>query len=286
MRRHEQDDVIREDHSTSTRRRTRRAPARPRSRAALLLLGLTAAGACTHLPPPAQQQLAQAEQEYRQNNLAGSAGRLDTILRDYPGYRQSAEAYYLRAKIRISQSNRLGAVADLKKCLSLSMDADLTARAHATAGTMDFEAGDWAGAMRHFEAGIGRLPEKPDTDLFRYRYGICQARMGEWGAARLQFTAVFQRYPQSSVAGRAREWFDWPHDYFVLQCGVYRSESGARKRVAELERAGLQARVEKRIRAGQTLFAACVGSYRRYDQAQEALRSVKTSCSGAVIAPG
>ena len=80
--------------------------------------------------------------------------------------------------------------------------------------------------------------------------------------------------------------FEWPWDYYVIQCGVFRDQAQAAKAAQKLQAAGLSARVESRQRIGEGVYMVCVGTYPKFDQAQDALRSVKTKSPGAIIAPG
>jgi len=240
---------------------------------------------CVELPAPAKEQLAQAEKDYRGQNYREASNKLEDILRKYPEYKQSAEAYYLRSQVRVAQNNKLGASTDVKKCLSLSMNPDLTARAHATAGQLAFETGDFPDAAQHLEAALRKIPEKPPADLVRFRLAVCLARIGEWRKARPQFAAVYQRYPDSAVAAQAKALFEWPWDYFVIQCGAFRDQAQANRLAQKLTAAGLSARVESRPRLGEGLYTVCVGIYPKFEQAQEALRSVKGKSPGAVVAP-
>lgn len=257
--------------------------ARQWTSAALLLLS----SGCVELPRPAQEQLSQAETDYRERRYPAAQTKLDGVISDYPSYRQAAEAYYLRAMCRIAQSNKAGASADIAKCLELATSADLTRRAHATAAELDYEAGRYKDAQRHFEQALSRSGERKleQQDLLHLRYGMCLQRLGEWQAARMQFAMAMQRSPGGTVATQARAMADWPNDYFVIQCGVFRDAAAAAKRAAELQRMGLPAKVEVRSRAGQTIQTVCVGNYSTFEQAQKALPGVKGKAAGAVIFP-
>lgn len=256
-----------------------------RPRIALVFAGLSCAG-CVELPQPAQEKLKLAEKDYRGRDYRAATARLDEILRDFPEYKQSAEAYYLRAECRIASNNKLGAASDLKKAIALSNDARLTADSHASAGTLAYESGNMTEAARHYEDALKKLPEKPPTDQIRYNYAVALMRQGDWRKAREQFGLVAQRYPGSSLAGNARDKLEWPFDYFVIQCGAYRDRPSAEKLSTKLQGTGLATRVESRQRAGETVHIVCVGSYPRYDLAADALRSVRAKSSAAVIVPG
>jgi tetratricopeptide (TPR) repeat protein len=248
-------------------------------------MALPLVAGCVELPAPAQQQLAQAEIDFRARNYRDASAKLEDVLRQYPEYKQSAEAYYLRAQVRIAQNDKLGAAADLKKCLALSNDAKLSARAHASAGQLAFEAGDFKGASDHFGEALKKLPENPPADLTRFRYALCLQRIGDWPKARQQFAMVVQRYPNSSVGQQSKAMFEWPWDYYVIQCGAFRDQAQAGKAAQRLQAAGLVVRVEPRQRLGETLYTVCVGNYGKYGLAEEALRGIKTKSPGAVIMP-
>ena len=238
------------------------------------------------LPAPAQEKLKAAEHDYRAHDYRAAETKLDDILKDFPEYKQSAEAYYLRAQCRIASNNKLGAAGDLKKCIALSNDPLLTSDAHASAGTLAFESGNVLDAAHHYEEALKKAPEKPPTDQIRYNYAIALMRQGEWRRARVQLGLVFQRYPGSTLAGNARDKFEWPFDYFVIQCSAFRDKVAAEKQSTKLQGAGLATRVESRQRVGETVYIVCVGSYPKYDMAADALRSVKIRCPGAAIVPG
>ncbi|MEK6643850.1 MAG: SPOR domain-containing protein [Planctomycetota bacterium] len=254
--------------------------------AALICAALISVVGCVELPPPARDQLSEAEKDYRNREYKGAATKLDDILRQYPEYQQSAEAYYLRAQVRAVQNNKVAALTDAKKCISLSHDADLTARANATAGAMCFEAGNHRDAVNFFEAALKKMPETPPTDLVRFRYAVSLQRIGDWRKARPAFATVYQRYPNSTLANQARLMFEWPWDYYVIQCGAFRDAAAANKLAQKLQGNGVSARVEQRQRLGETLHTVCVGSYPKYELAQEALRTVKSRSPAATIEPG
>ncbi|MBI5762149.1 MAG: SPOR domain-containing protein [Planctomycetes bacterium] len=254
--------------------------------AAVMCVVLLPLVGCVELPPPAREQLGEAEKDFRNREYKSAATKLDDILRAYPEYQQSAEAYYLRAQVRAQQNNKVGALTDAKKCISLSQNSDLSARANATAGAMCYEAGNHKDAIHFFEAALKKLPETPPADLVHFRYATSLQRIGEWRKCRPQYAIVFQRYPGSSLANQARLMFEWPWDYYVIQCGAFREASSANKLAQKLQGNGVSARVEQRQRLGETVHAVCVGSYPKYELAQEALRTVKARSPGATIEPG
>ncbi len=240
---------------------------------------------CSKLPPAAIQQKLDAEVAYRNRNYNAATETLDAFLVRYPDHPDSAEAYYLRALCRAQQSNKYGASADAQQCIRLSSHSGLTAKAEAMTATLLFETGKEAAALPHYAKALKGLDDEPPTDLVRYRYAICLQHQGQWRDARLEFAAVYQRYPQSACAPHAKQMYEWPHDAFSIQCGAFRDKHKAEQLTQQLKRAGLSVRIEPRTRSSELLQFVYVGRYTHYDQAQHALRTVRRHVSDAIIRP-
>ena len=249
---------------------------------------------CAQLPDSAWQQLKQAQRDYDNRAYHVAEGKLDAVLKKYSGRGVplhegepafAAEAYYLRSLCYTKLSNKARAESDARHCLKLSKDPKLTARAHATLATLLYETNRIKEALPHFAEALKGLPEKPPTDLLRYRFGLCLQRENHWKEARLQFAAVFQRYPKGSPAQHAKRLYDWTHDYYSIQCGAFREKGKAAKLERRLKRAGLPSRVESLPRSGELLYMVYVGQYPRYEQARDALSSVQRHISDAIVMP-
>lgn len=251
---------------------------------ATLAIAFVSSG-CAELPASAKQQKLDAEVAYRERNFSRAEATLNDFLTQYPNHVESADAYYLRALCHTEQSHKYRAVADVNNCIRLSRDADLAAKAHAMAGALLFEQGKFNDAATHFAAALPRLPETPPTDLVRYRYALSLQRLGDWSKARLEFAAVFQRYPGSDLAPHARLMYEWPSNHFAIQCGAFRDAAGAEEFKKKLVAKGLSVSVDRRPRAGESLYVVFVGRYPRYDQAEESLREVRRHVPDALIKP-
>jgi TolA-binding protein len=255
------------------------------ARTSALLIAAVFLTGCAELPASAKQQKLDAEVAYRNADYRGAVGTLDTFLARYPNHREAAEAYYLRALCHAKQSNKCRAASDAQQCIRVSAQSDLTAKAHAMAGALLYESGKESAALSHFAKALRSLPEEPPTDLVRYRYALCLQHEGHWKEARLEFAAVFQRYPSSTLAAHAKRMYDWPHDYFSIQCGAFREKSGAKKLLRKINSAGLKGRIESRLRSGEVLQMVYVGKYPRHDRAQDALSAVRRQVPGSLIVP-
>lgn len=240
---------------------------------------------CTELPLTAKQDVDRARDAYLKRDYQTARTTLDGVLGSYGHYTGAAEAYFLRSKILAETSNRAAALRDARRCIELSRDKSLTARAHASAGALEFEAGNKAAALDHYAEALKGLPERPPADVIRFRYATCLMHVGRWKDARRELATVLQRYPSGDIAEHARRLQAWPGDYFVIQCGAFRDRASATKQVNQLQRAGVSARVESMSRQGQALQTVVVGEYSTYSAAKAALPPVKSRVSGAVIAP-
>ncbi len=246
---------------------------------------LTFAAGCAGLPASAKEQLTQAYSQYTDEDYRAAAAILDAILNEYPRHHESAEGYYLRALCNTRQSMKERATADVLACIRYSKQKDQTGKAHAMAGTLLLEAGRTSTAARHYAMALQALPEAPPADLVRYRYGLCLQREGRWREAKLQFAAVYQKYPASDLADDARRIYRWNHDYFTIQCGAFRERVGATTHMKTLKEAGLRARVETQPRSSRLLYMVYVGQYPKYYLAERALRTVRRQAADALIVP-
>ncbi len=263
---------------------SRQSNRRPILVAAALTI-LFALPGCAELPASAKQQKLDAEIAYRERNFSKAETTLTDFLSHYPDHVESADAYYLRALCHAEQSHKYLAVTDARNCIRLAQDSELAAKAHAMAGALMFEQGKFNEAASHFASALPGMPEAPPTDLVRYRYGLSLQRIGDWQKARLEFAAVFQRYPGSDLAQHARRMYDWPHNCFVIQCGAFRDAGGAEELKNKLVSRGLSATVERGSRSGESLYVVYVGRYPQYDQAEASLSAVRRQVPDALIKP-
>lgn len=237
------------------------------------------------LPYHAMQQLNQAKQDYQGQDYLAATGTLDKILNTYPKNPGSAEAYFVRALCHSKLSNKKQAESDARKCIKLSPQADLTSDAHATLATLLYESGRTREALTHFSEAFKNTRGRSNEDVVIYRYALCLQREGQWKEARIQFEQIYQHYPNTTTAQHARRLFDWPHDYYSIQCGAFRDKGAASMQSRELRRSGLSSRVERRRRSGEQLYTVYVGKYSRYGQAKDALPSVRRQIRDAFVMP-
>jgi tetratricopeptide (TPR) repeat protein len=249
------------------------------------LLAFPLVAGCTELPLHVKQQLHQAESDYRNNDYAGANAKLDDILKVFPSCRDSAHAYYLRGLCKLKHRDKPGARADISRCIEISTDPVLTAKAHATLGTLCYEAGNLRDAIANYEKAVPSLPDVPPTDVVRFDYGVCLIREGRWQQGRAELAAVIRGYPSGSAAGAAQSLADWPRDYFSIQCGAFRDRAAAESLVKSLKKKGVTARVELRSRSNVKLYLVLVGQFNTFDQAEQSLSAIEAKVPDAHVAP-
>jgi tetratricopeptide (TPR) repeat protein len=237
------------------------------------------------LPVSEKVKLVKAEEQFRAGDYAGAQAALDDIISRYPKYNETASAYYLRAHVHERSSRLAPATQDVQHCIALSKDPKLTALAHAMAGGLLFDAGNSDAARAHFERAMTDLPDEPPMDVARYRYGICLQRAGQWKQARQQFAAVSQRYAGQPIAERARRLYDWPHEFFSIQCGAFREHKPANEMSGRLRKARLNGWVHTQTRAGTKLYTVYCGRYPDYEQAKQGLVAARRVVSDAHVVP-
>ncbi len=256
----------------------------PMLRVSVLALLLTGVG-CTQFPEPARRSIIEGTRAYEGRQYAAAAVTLDAVIRDHPTAPESAEAFYVLALCRIRQGRLADARSDLDRCLDLSVRPDLTARAWATRGAVEYDAGAWDRAAEMYEKALRDLPERPPTDLVRYRCGTALQRLGRWDDARGMYAALLHHYPDSPHAADARRRFSWNRSYFAIQCGAFASESQADALLGKIRSVLPDTRRESEARFDRPMFLVYAGRYPTYAEAERGLPQVRKHVPGAFIVP-
>lgn len=255
---------------------------RPRMR---LFFAAVLCGGCVDLPPAGKVKLADAEKSYRANDIRKATQTLDEIIREFPEHRESAFAYYLRALCHERADRVVDAGRDVQKCIALSTNPTLTAKARAMAGAFYFDSGNVTAAIEQYAKAVEALPKEPPADMVRYRYGVCLQRHNEWANARKQFEIVIRDFPASQAAPWARRMLQWRHEFFSVQCGVFRDRGAAASLAGRLTSARLNGWYEPQIRDGATMQVVFSGRHKTYELAKAAVASVRRIAPDAAVAP-
>lgn len=240
---------------------------------------------CADLPPAGRQMLLTAAGRYSAGQYGAAQQAAETFLRQYPGSPAAAEARYVRGLCRLRAEQPEAARADFAAAAEGAQRPDLRAYALAALGNLAFAAGDLGEAARYYARAEPDLPMRPPADEILYRYGLCLQRAGRWGEARRQFSRVLHHFGDRPAAAGARRAFNWPHDYFAIQCGVFRRADNAERAVADLGRRGIPAKAEYSSVEGEAAWRVLTGMYPTYEQARADLPRVRRAEPSAIIVP-
>jgi tetratricopeptide (TPR) repeat protein len=244
-----------------------------------------AVGACASLPQAGKQRLLEARRCYDGRDWAGAERAAGLVIAAYPNAEEIAEAYYLRGLSRVRDGRATEALADLREARRRSKRKDLACRADIAVGMVLQEQGAYARAASSYDRAVeGKdVPDLLAEALFNL--GLCRERAGQWRAARQAFDRLLRRFPSDPHAVDARRHAAWPHQYFAIQCGVFRNRANASSLLGRLRGQGLDAYIESRptSRAGDN--AVRVGRFGDYSAAGRALPSVRRVVPDAFIVP-
>ena len=240
---------------------------------------------CTQLPPEAKQQLETARDQYQSAHYSDAVATAGKFLALHASHPVAAEAYYIRGQSYLKLGQTKQARADLQQALDSSKRPDLTARLHATLGSLDYADDNLMAAADHYRQAVPALPNVPPKDLVLFRLGLCLQRQGEWPEARKHFAQLISDYPASRVAESAKPRFNWPHDFFTIQVGAFSKPELAQRQLTVLRQAGLPAQQRLDTRSGRPLYVVQVGQYQTYADAQTNLPKVQTAAGEAIIVP-
>jgi len=250
------------------------------------ILSLLFTAGCASISGADRQLLLSASQDYQRGKHSTASHSLDAFLSKHPNAPESAEAYYLRGLCRAQQDRPGPALADLQNGLRLSRRPDLTARIHAAAGSLHFDAGAYAQAAYHFASWRRSLPkdERLGEEIL-YRHAASLQRDGRWDEARDRFDELLKLYPAGPRSADARRRRDWSSDAYSIQCGAFSRKASALTLVKRLKDAGFDARLTPEPRGEVSLQMVLVGRYPEYGDACAALPLVQTVAPDAIVVP-
>lgn len=257
---------------------------RPRARCCIAAVLLAAAG-CATLPAGAVRNIDQATSLYRSGRYAEAQHLLDQVTSQHPKARGVGEAYYVRGLCRLKQNQKEQARSDFKSALATSDRPELSGRVNAQLGHLCYLDSDYAQAVTYYERAVNDLPDEPPADEVYFRYGDSLQRTGQWKKARTVLPKVWQLFSGSRMETYARRKFAWPHDYFAIQCGAFRSVARANELAHQLRGQGLSAAVQLNAGSSSAMHTVYVGSFSRYADAERELSRVRAVVGDAIIVP-
>lgn len=240
---------------------------------------------CTGLTREQQDLLWKGEDAYRRKQYMTAIVHLDKFLGQVEGKPEVGKASYLRGLCHARTQQRAQAYADLRRAVGIEGDSEILWRAYVTLGSLQFDDGDWSGAVESLSAGRSRMPSAPPRDVVLYRIGLCQERLGRWDESRTTFAELVSAFPSSPQAAGARRRLELSPRYFSIQCGVFREQKNAEGQQLQLRRQNLPAVVRSEQRDGKSVFVVLSGEYASYEEAKRRLPEVQKAAPDAVLWP-
>jgi tetratricopeptide (TPR) repeat protein len=241
---------------------------------------------CTRLPASAVRQIGEAHRAYQAGRYAQAQRLVTPVIAKHGDKPDVAEALYVRGLSRLKTGQTVTARADFESALGVADRDELIALLHAQLGNLDYEAGQYQGAIAHFrDAQRLGLPSRPPSDRVLARYADSLQRVGRFREAKTVHARLLVRFPHGQAATQVRQQGTWAKDYYTIQCGVYSKPESARRAAADLGEKGLDASAWREDRNGAVRHVVRTGRYRTHAEATRALAAVRRVVPDAFIVP-
>jgi len=200
---------------------------------------------------------------------------------------QTAEVYYLRGLCyqQMEPPKYLEARHDFEKAIKKSHGSLMGALSRAALGHIYFEEQppDYQQAVEQYLAALPDLEDKPPEDTVLYHLGVSLQRLGRWKEADLYLSQCFNKFPESSFADYAKDYFG--AGTFRLQLGVFDDLKNAQAQIQQALDLGWPADWTAQEKNGKLLYMVRTGQYDTYDLAREALAELQQFQGQAIIVP-
>ncbi len=240
---------------------------------------------CEGVPPGGREMLARANTAYARGDYAAGNASAGEFLRRFASSVGAGEAYYLRGLCRVRLGQHDAARADFAAGAAIADRPELKAYCQAMLANLAYDRGEIDAALAGYAASVPYLPARPPTDEILFRYGVCLQRTGRWEEARHVFSRLLDEFATSREADAARSRFAWRHDYFAIECGVFRHVGEANRAAGRLRDLGLDTSVEFVRLDGQAAWRVLSGRYPTYNEAADGLARVRAIEPQARIVP-
>jgi tetratricopeptide (TPR) repeat protein len=247
------------------------------------LLTSVAAG-CSSLPPAAITQITQADESYRLARFDDVERSTGSVIREYGGHAQTAEAYYLRALARIRRGRRDDARSDLRAGLRLCKRDDLRGAMSHQLANLAYDDADYSAAATWYEASAVNPPAGMQGDDVRLKRGNALMRSGDFSRARQTYRRLAATN-KGDAGQAARRKLEWDVDYFSIQCGAFSTPQRAIAAARELRQKGLDVSTRMVGRGGRARHLVLVGKYATHSGAMREWATVKRYQPDAFIVP-
>lgn len=246
-----------------------------RGPAVTAVLLATLSGCAGQLSQEQRMWLDRGRQCYEREDYGCAIDQLSRFLSQVDQGPEVAQALYIRGMSHAQAGLRPAAYADLRRCVALPGEQDVTWRSYIVLGTLHFEDQQWAEAARDLRAAVTRMPNVSPKDAVLYKRGLCYERSGHWSEAQGCYRDIATGFPGGRYAAVARRRLQLNADHFAIQCGAFRERDNAETLSRSLGREGLSAYVRRELRGRTALYVVLVGRYATYDDALRQLAMVR-----------
>ncbi len=238
-----------------------------------LLLLLT--GCANRLTEQQQMWLARGQERYERKDYVRAIDPLNRFLSEVNEGPEFAQALYIRGMSNAQAGRRPQAYSDLRRCATTPTETDITWRAYIVLGTLHFEDEQWSQAAQSLQAAARRMPADPPKDFVLFRIGLCQERIGQWGATSRFYAEITRTFTSGPYVKAAQRRLQLNANHFAVQCGAFRERVNAENLQTDLNRKGLDAYIREETRGRTAMYIVLAGRYADYDDARGQLALVK-----------
>ncbi|HUU59920.1 MAG TPA: SPOR domain-containing protein [Phycisphaerae bacterium] len=199
---------------------------------------------------------------------------MDAFLKDYGESARADEAYYYRARSRYRLKDYRGAKADILETLARTRHEAIRASSLIVLGDVGYDTGDMPLAEQNYREALALAPQaSAPADYVLLRLGVVLQRRGKWDEADRQFDRLDYVFPGSDLSRlaarkvRATAW--------TVQVGAYQRRAGAEAGAAKFRAQRFTPEIRPARNGGQPFFVVCVGRFRTYDGATQALKDLQ-----------
>lgn len=250
--------------------------------AAILCVAGTGLGCNAHLSLNAKALLYSGNEAYRRGDYQATVTNMDAFVKEAGRSRRVAEGFYLRGLANLKLKNREGAKVDFGHAVSRTRDKEIRSHSLNALGDIAWDEDDMEQAASCYAKSLESTNRgKKPADHSHYRLGCVLQRQAKWRDADVQFSQLDYFFHGSDLAMRAarrincRAW--------TVQAGVFSQKAGANTVVEELRGKNLAARVEPLLGREKLVFIVQVGRHAAYEQAVEALKTVRQHVDDAFV---
>jgi tetratricopeptide (TPR) repeat protein len=240
------------------------------------------AGCGSELSPMGRLSLEAGRQAFADGNHGSVRMHMTDVLCEGMRTSGAPEALYYRGRSTAALGDTANARVDLEKALAIAKDKNLAGGCALLLGDLDYDEGAFADALRYYDLALANLPvNETPADHVGLRLASLLQRFGQWERADVILDRLifhFEGTPRAREAGRIIRCRSW-----TINAGAYESRNEAASLVQRLKDNNLPARIDEIVWRDCMLQAVNVGSFDKYDQADEALPDVKRHIDCAVV---